>query len=192
MSNSGKDGFFRKHDDTERKEVGAGNPKTSSAAAASSSSAASAEASAGALGAPGGAIGASESAKVRTAERSVADAGENKASKLIVGPGIRLKGEISECDTIIVEGCVEAATDSRVLQVAQSGSFTGTVAIDVAEIHGRFEGELTARQKLVIYATGSVAGTIRYGKIVIEEGGEMNGDVGPVPAVKAGAGTGPT
>jgi cytoskeletal protein CcmA (bactofilin family) len=67
--------------------------------------------------------------------------------------------------------------DSRVIQIAERGAFSGSADIDVAEIHGEFEGTLTARQKLVIYATGKVTGTIRYGKIVIEEGGQLAGDV---------------
>ena len=68
--------------------------------------------------------------------------------------------------------------DSRVIQIAQQGVFSGTCGIDVAEIHGRFEGELTARKTLVIHATGKVSGKIRYGKLHIEEGGEVSCDVG--------------
>lgn len=106
---------------------------------------------------------------------------EESKSRLIVGPNIKLKGvEITDCDTLVVEGRVEATMDSRVIQVAQNGSFTGTVGIDIAEIRGRFEGELTARQRLVIYATGSVSGKIRYGKIVVEEGGKISGDVASI------------
>lgn len=104
--------------------------------------------------------------------------GDAKGSKLIVGPDIKLKGaEITDCDTLVVEGRVEAAMDSRVIQIAQQGTFCGTVGIDVAEIHGRFEGELTARKQLVIHAGGKVTGKIRYGKLQIEEGGELSGDV---------------
>jgi len=33
------------------------------------------------------------------------------------------------------------------------------------------------RHKLVIYATGKVSGKIRYGKLVVEEGGQLSGDV---------------
>ncbi len=111
-------------------------------------------------------------------ETSAPAQAEESKSKLIVGPNIKLKGvEITDCDTLVVEGRVEATMDSRVIQVAEKGSFTGTVGIDIAEIRGRFEGELTARQRLVIYATGSVSGKIRYGKIVIEEGGMLSGDV---------------
>ena len=33
------------------------------------------------------------------------------------------------------------------------------------------------RQKLVIYSTGKVTGTIRYGKLVVEEGGQISGEI---------------
>lgn len=99
-------------------------------------------------------------------------------SKLIVGPNIKLKGvEITDCDTLVVEGRVEATMDSRVIQIAESGAFKGSAEIDIAEIRGEFDGELTVRQRLVIYATGKVSGKIRYGKVVIEEGGQLSGDV---------------
>lgn len=115
-------------------------------------------------------------------------------AKLVVGPGVKLKGaEILDCDTLLVEGRVEATMDSRFIQIADQGSFDGKVNIDVAEIHGRFNGELTARQQLVIHSTGRVSGKIRYGKIVVHEGGELSGDVksanaAEVRSEEAGAG----
>ena len=99
-------------------------------------------------------------------------------SKLIVGPNIKLKGvEINDCDTLVVEGRVEATMDSRVIQIAEKGAFKGSAEIDLAEIRGDFDGDLTVRQKLVIYSSGRVSGKIRYGKLVIEEGGQLSGDV---------------
>ena len=99
-------------------------------------------------------------------------------SKLIVGPNIKLKGvEITDCDTLVVEGRVEATIDSRAIQIAERGAFKGSAEIDIAEIHGEFDGELTVRQKLVIYSTGKVSGKVRYGKVVIEEGGQLAGDI---------------
>jgi len=99
-------------------------------------------------------------------------------SRLIVGPDVKLKGaEIQDCDTLVVEGRVEATLDSRLIQIAEQGAFSGKVGIDVAEIHGTFEGELVARKQLFIHATGRVSGTIRYGSILIDEGGQVSGDV---------------
>jgi cytoskeletal protein CcmA (bactofilin family) len=113
---------------------------------------------------------------------------ENPASeaRLIVGPDVKLKGaEILDCDTLVVEGRVEATMDSRVIRIAEQGAFTGKVSIDIAEIHGRFEGELTARSQLIIHATGRVNGKIRYGKLVVDEGGELCGDVNTLAAEKS-------
>ena len=107
-----------------------------------------------------------------TNESSVSEA------RLIVGPDVKLKGaEILDCDTLVVEGRVEATMDSRVIRIAEHGAYTGKVSIDVAEIHGSFDGELTARSQLTIHATGRVSGKIRYGKLVIDEGGELCGDI---------------
>jgi cytoskeletal protein CcmA (bactofilin family) len=99
-------------------------------------------------------------------------------STLTVGPNIKLKGvEITDCDTLVVEGTVEATMDSRLMQITAAGAFKGSAEIDIAEIHGAFDGDLTVRDKLVIYATGKVTGKVRYGKLVIEEGGQLSGEI---------------
>jgi cytoskeletal protein CcmA (bactofilin family) len=103
---------------------------------------------------------------------------DESGSKLIVGPNIKLKGvEIHDCDTLVVEGRVEATMVSRTIQIAEHGAFEGKVDVDVAEIRGSFQGEMTARKKLVIHGSGRVGGKIRYGKMLVQEGGEMTGDV---------------
>jgi cytoskeletal protein CcmA (bactofilin family) len=112
------------------------------------------------------------------ASNGLASVANEGGSKLIVGPNIKLKGvEITDCDTLVVEGRVEATIDSRVIQIAERGAFKGSAEIDIAEIHGEFDGDLTVRQKLVIYSTGKVSGKVRYGKLVIEEGGQLAGDI---------------
>lgn len=106
-----------------------------------------------------------------------------EGGKLVVGPNIRLTGsEITDCDTVIVEGRVEATVDGRVMEISQTGVFTGTVAIDMAEIRGQFEGELTVRRRLTVCGTGKVSGKIRYGALVVEEGGELSGDIASLSA----------
>ncbi len=109
--------------------------------------------------------------------RVTAGDGES-GSRLIVGPDVKLKSaEILDCDTLVVEGRVEATMDSRVIRIAERGLYTGKVSIDIAEIDGHFEGELTARSQLIIHATGKVSGKIRYGKMLIEEGGQISGEI---------------
>jgi cytoskeletal protein CcmA (bactofilin family) len=103
---------------------------------------------------------------------------ENDSRKLIVGREITLSGEIKSCDQLLVEGSVEAnLQNSRHMDIAESGLFKGSASIEEAEIRGRFEGSLTVRKRLMIHATGRVSGTIRYGQIEIECGGQISGDV---------------
>ena len=118
-------------------------------------------------------------------EAVAAVGGDAMGARLIVGPDVKLKGaEILDCDTLVVEGRVEATMDSRVIRISEAGRFTGKVSIDIAEIHGQFDGELTARSQLIIHATGKVTGKIRYGKLVIDEGGELCGDINALSAEK--------
>ena len=99
-------------------------------------------------------------------------------SQLTVGPNIKLKGvEITDCDTLVVEGTVEATMNSRVMRIDPQGAFHGTAEVDIAEIHGDFTGALTVREKLTIHSTGKVSGKIRYGKIVMQEGSQLAGEI---------------
>lgn len=143
----------------------AGGANPASGATASSSGSSSAGANAASTAPDAAAVQASAS------QREV-------GSKLTVGPKIKLKGvEITDCDTLFVEGLVEATMDARLMEIAEPGAFKGSAEVDLAEIRGEFDGDLTVREKLVIYATGRVCGKIRYGKLVIEEGGRISGDI---------------
>ncbi len=105
-------------------------------------------------------------------------AGEQPESRLFVGVNIKLKGvEITDCDALVIEGQVEATVNSKAMEIAKPGTLRGTAQIETAEVHGEFVGELTARTRLIVHGTGRVSGTIRYGKLIVEEGGEVTGDV---------------
>jgi cytoskeletal protein CcmA (bactofilin family) len=107
---------------------------------------------------------------------------DGESRKLIVGREITLSGDIKSCDQLIVEGSVEAnLQNSRHMDIAESGLFKGSASIEEAEVRGRFEGNLTVRKRLMIHATGRVSGTIRYGQIEIECGGQISGDIQAQP-----------
>jgi cytoskeletal protein CcmA (bactofilin family) len=136
--------------------------------------------------APAVQVASTASATASPAATANKDSSANESvmgARLIVGPDVKLKGaEILDCDTLVVEGRVEATMDSRVIRIAEHGSFSGKVSIDIAEIHGTFDGELTARSQLIIHSTGRVSGKIRYGKLVADEGGELCGDINVISA----------
>lgn len=102
---------------------------------------------------------------------------KKEGSKLHVGADIHLKGEITSCDRLIVEGKVEASMTSKEIEISQSGIFNGTVDIDTADISGQFDGTMLARKRLVVRKSGRVSGDISYGEIEIEPGGEIGGSL---------------
>jgi cytoskeletal protein CcmA (bactofilin family) len=104
--------------------------------------------------------------------------GGDDGKKLIVGREIVLNGEINSCDRLVVEGRVEAnMTDCSEIEIAETGTFKGQAEIDRADISGVFEGDLTAREHLVVRATGRITGKVRFGELEIERGGQIVGDV---------------
>jgi cytoskeletal protein CcmA (bactofilin family) len=95
---------------------------------------------------------------------------------LIVGSGIQLNGQISACDRLVVEGTVQAdLNDAEAIEVRENGLFKGTASIMEADISGRFEGDLTAKRRLVVRNGGRIDGNVHYAALVIEEGGQIRG-----------------
>ena len=118
--------------------------------------------------------------------------GEIEGKKLIVGRDICLAGQITSCDKLVVEGQVEASlSDARIIEVAPSGFFKGDACVDEADISGRYEGELIVREKLTLRASGRISGSIRYGRIIIESGGEISGEMQSLSQAEQEAPAGP-
>lgn len=100
---------------------------------------------------------------------------------LTIGRGINLSGEIDACDHLLVEGTVEAALKgAKVLDIAQSGTFYGTVEIEEATIAGRFEGDITVSGRLTVRAGGVVTGSIVYRQLEVEAGAVIDGRMTPL------------
>jgi cytoskeletal protein CcmA (bactofilin family) len=97
---------------------------------------------------------------------------------LVIGRDMSLSGEITSCDRLIVEGSVEAELQNcKNLMISTTGVFKGSSSTENADVHGRFEGDLVVGNRLLIRAGGQVSGTITYGEIEIEAGGEISGEL---------------
>lgn len=112
----------------------------------------------------------------------------DQAKTLMVGSAIHLKGgEISNCERLVVEGQVEDSvlTDSKRVEILAGGTFKGKASVEEAVISGHFDGELTASDRLTVRESGRISGSVRYGSIVIEPGGEIRGDMQTLGAAAA-------
>jgi cytoskeletal protein CcmA (bactofilin family) len=95
---------------------------------------------------------------------------------LVVGRGISVQGTVQDAERLVVEGTVEASMiHANQLSISPGGVFKGEVEVEEAEIAGTIDGTLTARNSLIIRATGRVLGTARCRRLQVEDGGQITG-----------------
>ncbi len=95
---------------------------------------------------------------------------------LVVGRGISVQGTVQDAERLVVEGTVEASMiHATQLAISPGGVFKGEVEVEDAEIAGTIDGTLTARNSLIIRATGRVLGTARCRRLQVEDGGQITG-----------------
>lgn len=103
---------------------------------------------------------------------------QQEAKTLTVGRDISLKGDITECDALIVEGRIDATLgNARSLEISRGGFFLGTANVETATISGQFDGDLNVTHALLITASGKVTGNVSYGSLEIKQGGQILGDI---------------
>jgi len=103
---------------------------------------------------------------------------DSGAGTLVIGPQIVLSGEVTSCTRLVVEGTIKAnIKECRDIAIAQGGLFSGSAAVQSADISGRFEGELKVSGRLLIRGPGLVSGTVQYRELEIERGGRIAGNV---------------
>ena len=102
--------------------------------------------------------------------------------QLTIGRGTSLSGTITGCDRLVVEGTASVTLHQiRVLEIAASGRFIKSkLEVEEAEISGIYEGELTVRKRLLVRGSGRVSGTVHYGELEIERGGQLSGSFLPL------------
>jgi cytoskeletal protein CcmA (bactofilin family) len=116
----------------------------------------------------------------------------SRGAKLVVNQGISFSGQVESCEELVVEGTAEVALDgARALEVAESGTFYGSIAVKEATIAGRFEGDLSVEGLLRVTATGAITGSVAYGKLEVEAGAHIAGRIGPLSAAGQQAETAP-
>jgi cytoskeletal protein CcmA (bactofilin family) len=57
---------------------------------------------------------------------------------------------------------------------------TGTIKADRVDVKGELNKDISSRQLLIVRSTGKVNGTLEYGEIEIERGGQVRGSMSQV------------
>jgi cytoskeletal protein CcmA (bactofilin family) len=110
------------------------------------------------------------------AVRSSAPSAKNAA---VLGPGLTIKGQISGDEDLQIEGKVEGpiALKGQRLTVGSSGEIVSDVHAREVIVYGKVRGNLFAEDRVEVKKDGSVVGNITGGRVLIEDGAYLKGQI---------------
>ena len=106
------------------------------------------------------------------------------SSKVIIGNGVKLKGEITDADEVQIDGSADITMSADNLIVGGTGKLKGIIQADNADVWGNIDGDLKISGTLTIQEQGSVSGSVEYQSLQIKLGGKIKGDVKDSEKVK--------
>jgi len=102
----------------------------------------------------------------------------------LIGSTVRVKGEISSEENLVIEGRVEGNVhcDSHELTVGGSGILVANVSAKMIRIEGSVEGDIAGHEKVIITRTGKVRGNIIAPAVTLEDGAKFKGSIDMDPS----------
>jgi cytoskeletal protein CcmA (bactofilin family) len=101
----------------------------------------------------------------------------SSSSPCVIGPKIKIVGELSGDEDVLVEGQIEGEIRiSRDLRVGAGGVVKAKVAAQSIIVSGEIVGDCEASGRVELQSTGKLTGNIRAPKIVIAEGAMFRGN----------------
>ena len=96
----------------------------------------------------------------------------------MIGPHVRIQGELSAEEDIAVEGRVEGKISvTQSLKIGPGAQVNAEVKAQSVIIAGKVIGNVTATERVELLPSGALEGNIRAPKIVIAEGAQFRGSV---------------
>jgi cytoskeletal protein CcmA (bactofilin family) len=92
-----------------------------------------------------------------------------------------VEGSIRNCRHLDLYGRLDGDVVTDTLHLHEGASLTGRVRADNVDVKGRLEGDVVVRNLIAIHATGIVTGDVRYGRLLLDPGGELEAKLKNVP-----------
>jgi cytoskeletal protein CcmA (bactofilin family) len=94
----------------------------------------------------------------------------------IIGAGMRIVGDIAADGVVKIEGTVSGTVRAaKQVLVARGGEVEGDVISREAIIGGEVRGAIYAEERVELQSTSIVHGDVSTKRLLIQEGGEING-----------------
>ncbi|HSR66930.1 MAG TPA: polymer-forming cytoskeletal protein [Acidobacteriota bacterium] len=99
--------------------------------------------------------------------------------RAIIGHSIRIEGDVSGSEDLIVHGTVTGTIrlKGNNVTVGQKGSLKADVLAKIVSVEGSVDGNLEAEEQVVVRKTGSVQGNITAPRVCLEDGCRFTGSI---------------
>jgi cytoskeletal protein CcmA (bactofilin family) len=102
-----------------------------------------------------------------------------KSDSATIGPSIRINGDLTGNEDVVVQGSVEGTINLRenVLIIGKDGHINATVNARVINVEGKVEGDLHGDEQVIVQQSGNVRGNITAPRVTLEDGCKFKGSI---------------
>ncbi|MDO8907426.1 MAG: polymer-forming cytoskeletal protein [Pseudohongiella sp.] len=120
-----------------------------------------------------------------------APAASSGGKSAVLGATIRVKGDISGEENLLIEGSVEGSVSlaSHEVTVGKTGKVHANITARTIRIDGEVNGDITGKEKVLVSSTSNIKGTIVTPKMTLEEGARFKGTIDIDPSHANSSGT---
>ncbi|MFM2426177.1 MAG: hypothetical protein RL707_3 [Pseudomonadota bacterium] len=101
----------------------------------------------------------------------------SKENSIFIGEGVVFKGSIKAPSQAIISGQFDGDLEAHDVLIGVSGVVTGKTTAQFVDVKGELNESVISRELLIVRGTGRVRGSVTYGEIEIERGGQVKGDM---------------
>lgn len=97
----------------------------------------------------------------------------------VIGPSIRISGDLEGDEDLVVQGQIEGTVTLRknLLTVGKDGRVNATVHARAVQVDGHVEGDLHGEEQVVVRKSGNVRGNIVSPRVTLEDGCRFKGSI---------------
>lgn len=115
---------------------------------------------------------------------SPAPTASSSSKSAVLGATIKVKGDISGEENLLIEGQVEGSVSlaSHELTIGKTGKLNANLTAKTIRIDGEVDGDITGKEKVMVTSTSQIKGNIVTPKMTLEEGARFKGTIDIDPA----------
>mgnify|MGYP002859282795 CR=1 FL=1 len=100
-------------------------------------------------------------------------------NRAVIGPSIRIKGELSGDEDVLIQGQVEGRIELKKnnVTVGKNGQIKADIYGKIVSVEGEVQGNLFSDEKIILRQSGVVRGNLKAPRVHLEDGAKFKGSI---------------